>query len=82
MEFNLDMFSFWQQGDSVSHAVLILLVVMSITSWTIILSKSVQLAWWLARNGLCPMAFSKTAIRTMYGHIPQTRMAGVRQLQT
>ena len=51
MEFNLDMFSFWQQGDAVSHAVLILLVVMSITSWTIILSKSVQLAWWQHANG-------------------------------
>ena len=50
MEFNLDMFSFWQQGDGVSHAVLILLVVMSITSWTIILSKSVQLAWWQYAN--------------------------------
>jgi len=50
MAFNLDMFSFWQQGDAVSHAVLILLVVMSITSWTIILSKSVQLAWWQHAN--------------------------------
>ena len=51
MEFNLNMFTFWQQGDVVSHAVLILLVVMSITSWTIILSKSVQLAWWQHANG-------------------------------
>ena len=51
MEFNLDMFSFWQQGDSVSHAVLILLVLMSITSWAIIFSKSVQLAWWQHANG-------------------------------
>jgi biopolymer transport protein ExbB/TolQ len=51
MEFNLDMFSFWQQGDAVSHAVLILLVLMSITSWAIILSKSVQLAWWQHANG-------------------------------
>ncbi|HQQ75394.1 MAG TPA: MotA/TolQ/ExbB proton channel family protein [Pseudomonadales bacterium] len=51
MEFNLDMFSFWQQGDVVSHAVLILLVVMSVTSWAIIFSKSVQLAWWQHANG-------------------------------
>jgi biopolymer transport protein ExbB len=51
MEFNLDMFSFWQQGDAISHTVLLLLVVMSITSWAIIISKSVQLAWWQHANG-------------------------------
>ena len=46
MTFNLDLVSFWQQGDSISHAVLFLLLGMSITSWAIIISKSVQLAWW------------------------------------
>ncbi|MEZ5435251.1 MAG: MotA/TolQ/ExbB proton channel family protein [Pseudomonadales bacterium] len=46
MKFDLDLVSFWQQGDSISHAVLFLLLAMSITSWAIIISKSVQLAWW------------------------------------
>jgi biopolymer transport protein ExbB len=50
MEFNLDMFSFWERGDVISHAVLLLLVLMSVTSWTIIFSKSVQLAWWQHAN--------------------------------
>jgi biopolymer transport protein ExbB len=45
MTFNLDLISFWHEGDAVSHAVLLLLVTMSVTSWAIILSKSVQLAW-------------------------------------
>lgn len=43
MSFNLDLVTFWQQGDSVSHAVFLLLVLMSILSWSIIISKSVQL---------------------------------------
>lgn len=43
MSFNLDLVTFWQQGDSVSHAVFLLLVGMSILSWSIIISKSVQL---------------------------------------
>lgn len=51
MEFDLDMASFWQQGDAVSHAVLLLLLAMSITSWAIIISKSVQLAWWQHASG-------------------------------
>ncbi len=46
MTFNLDLVTFWQQGDVISHAVLILLVAMSVTSWSIIIGKSVQLAWW------------------------------------
>lgn len=50
MTFNLDPVSFWHQGDSVSHGVLILLVLMSLTSWAIILGKSVQLAWWQHAN--------------------------------
>lgn len=50
MTFNLDMVSFWQQGDVISHAVLLLLVAMSVTSWAIIFSKSVQLAWWQHAN--------------------------------
>lgn len=50
MQFDLDMFSFWERGDAISHAVLLLLVVMSITSWAIIFSKSVQLAWWQHAN--------------------------------
>jgi biopolymer transport protein ExbB len=50
MTFNLDMGSFWQQGDAISHAVLLLLVAMSVTSWAIIFSKSVQLAWWQHAN--------------------------------
>jgi len=50
MEFNLDLHSFWQQGDVISHAVLILLLLMSVTSWAIIFRKSVQLAWWQHAN--------------------------------
>jgi biopolymer transport protein ExbB len=50
MTFNLDMVSFWQQGDVISHAVLLLLLAMSVTSWAIIISKSVQLAWWQHAN--------------------------------
>ncbi len=46
MKFDLDLVSFWQQGDVISHIVLFLLLGMSITSWAIIISKSVQLAWW------------------------------------
>lgn len=45
MTFNLDLVSFWQQGDAVSHAVLILLLGMSVVSWAIVISKSIQLAW-------------------------------------
>lgn len=43
MSFNLDIATFWQQGDSMSHAVFLLLVGMSILSWSIIISKSVRL---------------------------------------
>lgn len=43
MSFNLDLVSFWQQGDGISHAVFLLLVAMSILSWGIIFSKSVRL---------------------------------------
>ena len=50
MTFNLDLVSFWQQGDAVSHAVLLLLIAMSVISWSIIISKSVQLAWWQHTN--------------------------------
>lgn len=50
MEFNLDFYTFWQQGDVVSHAVFILLLLMSVTSWAIIFRKSVQLAWWQHAN--------------------------------
>jgi biopolymer transport protein ExbB len=50
MNFNLDLVSFWQQGDVISHGVLLLLILMSITSWAIILNKSVQLAWWQHAN--------------------------------
>ncbi len=46
MTFDLDMATFWQQGDAVSHATLLLLLLMSIVSWAIILAKSVQMAWW------------------------------------
>lgn len=51
MTFNLDMATFWQQGDVVSHATLLLLVLMSVVSWAIILGKSVQMAWWQHGNG-------------------------------
>lgn len=50
MAFQLDLVSFWQQGDVVTHAVLLLLVGMSITSWAIVIRKSVQLAWWQHAN--------------------------------
>lgn len=43
MSFDLDLVSFWQQGDSVSHAVFLLLVLMSVLSWSIIFSKGIQL---------------------------------------
>ncbi len=43
MSFNLDLVSFWQQGDAVSHAVFLLLAGMSVLSWAIILSKGLQL---------------------------------------
>jgi biopolymer transport protein ExbB len=42
--FNLDLSTFWLQGDSITHAVLLLLVSMSLCSWAIILKKSLQLA--------------------------------------
>ncbi len=45
MTFDLDLATFWAQGDAVSHAVLLLLVGMSVFSWAIILSKGVQLAY-------------------------------------
>lgn len=50
MTFQLDLVSFWEQGDAISHAVLLLLVGMSVVSWAIILGKSVQLAWWQHGN--------------------------------
>lgn len=50
MTFQLDLVSFWQQGDGVSHAVILLLVGMSIVSWAIMIGKSVQLAWWQHAN--------------------------------
>jgi len=43
MSFDLDLVTFWQQGDSVSHAVFLLLVAMSMLSWAIIFSKGMQL---------------------------------------
>lgn len=45
MNFELSFSSFWEQGDAVSHAVLILLILMSVASWTIILGKSISLSW-------------------------------------
>jgi len=53
MTFNLDMISFWQQGDVISHAVLLLLLIMSVTSWAIIISKSVQTGMVAARQQRC-----------------------------
>jgi biopolymer transport protein ExbB len=50
MAFNLDLINFWQQGDVVSHTVLLLLLAMSVTSWAIVISKSLQLAWWQHAN--------------------------------
>lgn len=50
MTFNMDLATFWQQGDTVSHAVLVLLVAMSVVSWAIIIAKSVQMAWWQHGN--------------------------------
>lgn len=41
--FSLNLSSFWQQGDVVSHTVFLLLVAMSFLSWSIIASKSLQL---------------------------------------
>ncbi len=43
--FTLDFVSFWQQGDVVSHSVLLLLAMMSLCSWAIIINKTVQMAW-------------------------------------
>lgn len=50
MTFDLNFVTFWQQGDAISHGVLILLLLMSVISWSIILGKSVQLAWWQHAN--------------------------------
>lgn len=50
MAFQLDLVSFWEQGDAVTHATLLLMVAMSVVSWAIILGKSVQLAWWQHAN--------------------------------
>lgn len=54
MSFDLDLVSFWQQGDSVSHAVFLLLVGMSILSWAIIITKALQLGsmqrWWSSQG--------------------------------
>ena len=41
--FSLNLSSFWQQGDSVSHTVFLLLAAMSFLSWSIIISKGMQL---------------------------------------
>jgi biopolymer transport protein ExbB len=43
---SLDLASFWSQGDAVSHAVVIVLLVMSVASWSIILGKT-WLVWHL-----------------------------------
>lgn len=50
MNFNLSFSSFWAQGDAVSHAVFILLVLMSAASWAIIIGKSISLTWMQHRN--------------------------------
>lgn len=39
----LDFYHFWQQGDAVTHGVAIILLVMSLLSWTTIVSKSLQM---------------------------------------
>ncbi|EHD22541.1 MULTISPECIES: MotA/TolQ/ExbB proton channel family protein [Brenneria] len=39
----LDIYHFWQQGDAVTHSVAIILLVMSLLSWTVILLKALQL---------------------------------------
>lgn len=44
MAFNLDLATFWQQGDNLMHGVLVLLLSMSVCSWAIILGKSIKLA--------------------------------------
>lgn len=38
-----DIFNFWAQGDAVSHSVLLLLLLLSVGSWTVILTKGWQL---------------------------------------
>jgi biopolymer transport protein ExbB len=40
----LDLASVWSQGDSISHAVVIVLLIMSVSSWSIILGKT-WLVW-------------------------------------
>ncbi|MCL2893265.1 MotA/TolQ/ExbB proton channel family protein [Brenneria tiliae] len=39
----LDIYHFWQQGDAVTHSVAIILLVMSLLSWTVMLLKALQL---------------------------------------
>lgn len=39
----LNIYHFWQQGDAVTHSVAIILLVMSLLSWTVILVKAWQL---------------------------------------
>jgi biopolymer transport protein ExbB len=75
MTFNMDLASFWQQGDAVSHAVLVLLLGMSVSSWAIIISKSVQLAWLQHRNSGALDAFWRadnvdTGLRTLERLVP------------
>ncbi len=44
MEFNLDLATFWHQGDVITHSVLVLLLTMSLCSWAIIFKKSLKIA--------------------------------------
>ncbi|BES84030.1 transporter MotA/TolQ/ExbB proton channel family protein [Pectobacterium araliae] len=39
----LDIYHFWQQGDAVTHSVAVILLVMSLLSWTVMLAKAWQL---------------------------------------
>ncbi len=63
----------WASGDSISHAVAIILVVMSIASWYLILAKAVD--WWrLRRAAKAVPAF--WAASSVAGGIEQLRQHG------
>jgi len=83
MMFNLDLATFWQQGDSVSHGVFLLLVGMSVLSWAIIISKGIQLSrlqrlWSSQGNGDCIEQFwqaeSLSSGLTLLDRLPPFRL--------
>ena len=63
----------WAQGDNVSHAIAILIVLMSVVSWYLILAKSLD--WWRLRKASKAVA-SFWAAKSVTEGIDQLRAAG------